>query len=237
MRRATLNYQADGLQMKSELFLEPSAQPKPGILVFPEAYGLNKHALSRAEKLAGLGYAALACDLHGQALVVNDLGVSIGMLDGLYADPSKTRARAIGALRALAERPEVDSTRIGAIGFCFGGTMVFTVALQLSLPSRTPKRSRPAFWSASAATTHSSHLRNVVTSKPKCAVATSIGRCTSTAVPFTASRIHPPQTPSVLKQCATIPMRIAVRGCRCNSCSMNVSSEKGCRISLRGQTS
>jgi len=69
MRRATLNYQADGLQMKSELFLEPSAQPKPGILVFPEAYGLNKHALSRAEKLAGLGYAALACDLHGQALV------------------------------------------------------------------------------------------------------------------------------------------------------------------------
>jgi dienelactone hydrolase len=128
MKRATLHYHADGLQMKSELFFEPSAQPKAGVLVFPEAYGLNKHALSRAEKLAGLGYAALACDLHGEALVVEDLGVSIGMLDRLYADPSKTRARAIGGLRALADRPDVDSKRIGAIGFCFGGTMALELA-------------------------------------------------------------------------------------------------------------
>jgi dienelactone hydrolase len=128
MKRDTINYQADGLQMRSELFLEPGAQPKTGILVFPEAYGLNKHALSRAEKLADLGYAALACDLHGEALVVDDLGVSVGMLEGLYADPSKTRARAMGGLRALAERPEVDSSRIGAIGFCFGGTMALELA-------------------------------------------------------------------------------------------------------------
>jgi dienelactone hydrolase len=128
MKRTTLNYEADGLQMKSELFFEPSAQSRPGVLVFPEAYGLNKHALSRAEKLAGLGYAALACDLHGEALVVEDLGVSIGMLDALYADPSKTRARAVGGLRVLAERAEVDSTRIAAIGFCFGGTMALELA-------------------------------------------------------------------------------------------------------------
>lgn len=128
MKRTTLNYEADGLQMRSELFFEPSPQPKPGVLVFPEAYGLNKHALSRAEKLAGLGYAALACDLHGEALVVEDLGVSIGMLDGLYADPSRTRARAVGGLRVLAERAEVDSTRIAAIGFCFGGTMALELA-------------------------------------------------------------------------------------------------------------
>jgi dienelactone hydrolase len=128
MQRATLNYAADGLEMRSELFFQPGAKPRAGILVFPEAYGLNKHALSRAEKLADLGYIALACDLHGEARVVDDLGVAIGMLDGLYADPSKTRARAIGGLRALTERPEVDSTRVGAIGFCFGGTMALELA-------------------------------------------------------------------------------------------------------------
>jgi dienelactone hydrolase len=64
------------------------------VLVYPEAYGLNKHALARAERLASIGNVALACDLHGEAQVVEDLGVSIGMLDALYADPSKTRARA-----------------------------------------------------------------------------------------------------------------------------------------------
>jgi dienelactone hydrolase len=128
MNRSTLTYQADGLQMKSELFFEPSASPKAGVLVFPEAYGLNRHALSRAEKLASLGYVALACDLHGEARVVENLGEAIAMLEGLYADPSKTRARAIGALRAIAGRPEVDAARIGAIGFCFGGTMSLELA-------------------------------------------------------------------------------------------------------------
>jgi dienelactone hydrolase len=128
MHRETLTYQADGLTMKSEWFLESSGVPRPGVLVFPEAYGLNQHALARAERLASIGYAALACDLHGEAQVVEDLGVSIGMLDGLYADPAKTRARATGALQALAARPEVDTSRIGAIGFCFGGTMSLELA-------------------------------------------------------------------------------------------------------------
>jgi len=128
MKRETLTYQADGLTMKSELFFEPNGRSRPGVLVFPEAYGLNEHALSRAERLASIGYVALACDLHGEAQVVEDLGVSIKMLDGLYADPSKTRARAAGGLRALASRPEVDPKRVGAIGFCFGGTMALELA-------------------------------------------------------------------------------------------------------------
>jgi dienelactone hydrolase len=128
MQRETLAYPADGLTMKSELFFEPGVGARAGVLVYPEAYGLNTHAIGRAERLASLGYVALACDLHGQALVVEDLGLSIGMLDPLYADPTKTRARAIGGLRALAGRPEVDTSRIGAIGFCFGGTMCLELA-------------------------------------------------------------------------------------------------------------
>jgi dienelactone hydrolase len=128
MQRGTLTYQADGLTMKSELFFEPSSGPRAGVLVYPEAYGLNEHALSRAERLASIGYVALACDLHGQAQVVEDLGAAIGMLNALYADPAKTRARATGGLRALAARSEVDAARIGAIGFCFGGTMALELA-------------------------------------------------------------------------------------------------------------
>ncbi|MDB6091865.1 MAG: dienelactone hydrolase [Gammaproteobacteria bacterium] len=128
MQRETLTYQADGLTMKSELFFEPGSGPRAGVLVYPEAYGLNKQALTRAERLASIGYVALACDLHGNAQVVEDLGAAVGMLDPLYADPSKTRARAAGGLRALAARPEVDAARIGTIGFCFGGTMSLELA-------------------------------------------------------------------------------------------------------------
>jgi dienelactone hydrolase len=128
MQRETLTYTADGVTMKSELFFEARERPSAGVLVFPEAYGLNDHALKSAQRLAALGYVALACDLHGDALVDLDLKHSISRLDSLYADPSKTRARAAAALAALAARPEVDPARIAAIGYCFGGTMALELA-------------------------------------------------------------------------------------------------------------
>jgi dienelactone hydrolase len=43
------------------------------VLVFPEAFGLDAHAVSRAERLAALGYVAIACDLHGEGRVIDDL--------------------------------------------------------------------------------------------------------------------------------------------------------------------
>jgi dienelactone hydrolase len=128
MRRETLTYQADGLVMKSELFFEPGEGRRAGVLVFPEAYGLNQHALTIAERLASIGYVALASDLHGEARVFEDLGTAVGMLGPLYADPSKTRARANGAMRALMNRAEVDPVKVAAIGYCFGGTMGLELA-------------------------------------------------------------------------------------------------------------
>ena len=89
------------------------------MLVFPEAFGLDAHAVSRAERLAALGYVAIACDLHGEGWVIDDLQEAMTQLQPLFEDPARSRARALGALLALAARPEVDKTRIAAIGFCF----------------------------------------------------------------------------------------------------------------------
>ena len=71
MQHETLTYQADGLTMRSQLFFEPASGRRAGVLVFPEAFGLGEHAISRAERLAKEGFVALACDLHGDGRVVN----------------------------------------------------------------------------------------------------------------------------------------------------------------------
>ena len=128
MRHETLTYQADGLTMRSQLFFEPKSSPSAGVLVFPEAFGLGEHAISRAERLAGMGYAALACDLHGDGRLVDNLQQAVDLLQPLLADPNKTRARAGGALKALTSRSEVDAKRVASIGFCFGGTMSLELA-------------------------------------------------------------------------------------------------------------
>ena len=144
MRRERVEYEADGLTLRSELFVGAGTGRRPAVLVFPEAFGLGDHDLARAERLAAMGYAALASDLHGDTRLIDELGPAIERLQPLYADPAKTRARAGAGLAALCARPEVDASRVGAIGFCFG----VTVVLELALPrrhqgaGRLPQRSR-----------------------------------------------------------------------------------------------
>ncbi len=128
MQTETLTYEADGLTMKSQLFMQPASGPRPAVLVFPEAFGISEHAISRAKRLAELGYVALACDLHGDGRLVDELEPAMALLKPLFADPSKTRARAGGGLEALLARPEADASRVAAIGFCFGGTMALELA-------------------------------------------------------------------------------------------------------------
>jgi dienelactone hydrolase len=128
MQTETLTYEADGLSFKSTLFLEAGTKPKPGVLVFPEAFGLGEHALSRAEGLAELGYAALACDIHGNGRNLTDLTEAIGLLTPLYADTKRMRARGLAALKSLTTRKDVDAARTASIGFCFGGTMSLELA-------------------------------------------------------------------------------------------------------------
>lgn len=97
----------------------PAPGPRPGVLVFPEAFGLGDNAKSRVQRLAALGFVALACDLHGESRFIDDLDAALELLAPLFENPLRTRTRAEAAHRALAARPEVDPARIAAIGFCF----------------------------------------------------------------------------------------------------------------------
>ncbi len=129
MHTHTVEYQADGLRMLGHLALGTAESGRrPGVLVFPEAFGLGAHSKERAERLAGLGYVALAGDLHGEQYLTKGLEEAMGLLGPLREEPARIRARADAALTALLARPEVDPNRIAAIGFCFGGTMALELA-------------------------------------------------------------------------------------------------------------
>jgi dienelactone hydrolase len=131
MKTETVRYEADDLQMVGHFaWDERASNPRPVVLVFPEAFGLGDHAKQRAERIASeLGYAALACDLHGNQTVISDLAQVMPLLAPLRSEAAKVRARTVKALAAAVARPEVDARRVAAIGFCFGGTMSFELAL------------------------------------------------------------------------------------------------------------
>ncbi|ATE66469.1 dienelactone hydrolase family protein [Rhizorhabdus dicambivorans] len=129
MRSEIISYEADGLAMESHLYVdEGRSGARPGVLVFPEAFGLGDHAKNKARKLAELGYVALACDLHGEGRIKTDRDEMMAELGALFEAPERIRARAKGGLDALLARPEADPARIASIGFCFGGTMSLELA-------------------------------------------------------------------------------------------------------------
>jgi len=120
----TIKYQSDGLSMVGQLFRPAGATgPRPGVLVFPEAFGLGKHALGKAEQIAAMGYVALACDLHGDAKMLTSMEQLMEVLGPLAPDHKRVQARGQDALNVLTSQQGVDKGKIAAIGYCFGGAM------------------------------------------------------------------------------------------------------------------
>jgi dienelactone hydrolase len=128
MHTELVTYEANGLSMRGHLYVDGGGSGRPGVLVFPEAVGLSKHAKLQGERLAQLGYVSLACDLHGEGKLMSDREAALAIIKELRNNPARIRARANGGLQVLQRRSEVDSSRIAAIGYCFGGTMALELA-------------------------------------------------------------------------------------------------------------
>lgn len=105
-----------------------SEKKRPGILVFPEAFGLGRNARERAQQLAELGYVALAADPHGEGKLFSDMAGVGPAIQALLTDRAEWRSRARAALDTLVAQPQVDPQKIAAIGFCFGGTTCIELA-------------------------------------------------------------------------------------------------------------
>jgi dienelactone hydrolase len=124
-----VEYSADGVTLKGYIAYDDRATGKrPGVLVVHEWWGHNEHARKRAEMLAELGYVALAVDMYGdgkQADHPEDAGKFAGEVMG---NMPAMKARFMAALDFLRKHESVDPTRIGAIGFCFGGGVVLGMA-------------------------------------------------------------------------------------------------------------
>jgi carboxymethylenebutenolidase len=99
----------------------------PGVVVIHEASGLNDNIREICRRFAAAGYAALGVDLfegRNRAVCMGRMfvGAMAGNLDH-YGVPALK-----AALGQLAAHPDVDAARIGAVGFCLGGSIVLTWA-------------------------------------------------------------------------------------------------------------
>jgi dienelactone hydrolase len=101
---------------------------RPGILVIPNVLGQKEADNVVAERLAGLGYAAFACDVFGQGRRATPGPDFARYMNELNDDRPLLRDRLAASLAALKAQPEVEAGRTAAIGYCFGGKCVLDMA-------------------------------------------------------------------------------------------------------------
>lgn len=117
----SLSFQSGSETLGGYLAKPDGEGPFPGIVVIHEIYGLNDNIRDISRRLAEQGYAVLAVDLFGGrnrtvCMFRFMAGIMLNALEHGGIHDLKA------ALTCFAQQPGVDADRVGAIGFCMGGS-------------------------------------------------------------------------------------------------------------------
>ncbi|HMK61633.1 MAG TPA: dienelactone hydrolase family protein [Dissulfurispiraceae bacterium] len=129
IRTESINYKDGNTDLEGYIAYDDSLSGKrPGVIVVHEWWGLNNFAKARAEKLANLGYLAFAIDMYGKGIKASDPQKASQLSGPFLNNRALMRSRATAGVDVLLHHPLVDSSKIAATGYCFGGTTVLELA-------------------------------------------------------------------------------------------------------------
>lgn len=126
-----ITYTGDGKKMIGFV-----AKPKdlqgtaPAVLVVHEWWGQTDYVRERAKMLAEQGYVAMAVDMFGERQIADHPKTAGEFAGAALKNGSTVRKRFNAALKAVQSQPGVDKTKVAAIGYCFGGSVVLEMAKQ-----------------------------------------------------------------------------------------------------------
>ncbi len=124
-----VTYEANGVKLKGYIAWDDAVKTKhPGVLVVHEWWGLNEYARKRAHMLAEQGYTALALDMYGEGKQAHHPDDAQKFSSEVAQNEALAKARFEAAMELLKQQENVDPDNIGAIGYCFGGSVVLNMA-------------------------------------------------------------------------------------------------------------
>lgn len=94
---------------------------RPAVLIVHQWDGRSEFVGERARQLAAEGYAAFALDMYGKGILGKSVEENMKLMNPFMEDRRLIVQRVQAAVTTVCSLPEVDSTRIAVIGYCFGG--------------------------------------------------------------------------------------------------------------------
>jgi carboxymethylenebutenolidase len=128
IQTSTINIPNGTPNLSAYFALPPGEGKFPGVVVIHEAFGLNDNIKDITRRFAEAGYAALAVDLfagRNQMVCMFRFFANMMLLDSLnHAGIRDLKV----SLDWLEKHSRIDSSKIGAIGFCMGGNFAISWA-------------------------------------------------------------------------------------------------------------
>jgi len=124
-----IEYSQDGAVFEGRLAADDSiSEPQPGVVICHAWGGLSDYELTAAHKLAELGYAAFCLDVYGKGIRGSGPEENAKLMQPLLEDRALLQSRLLRGLQVASEASAVDTGRLAAIGYCFGGLCVLDLA-------------------------------------------------------------------------------------------------------------
>lgn len=105
-----------------------STAKRPVVLIIHEWWGLNDYIKNRAKQLAEAGYLAIAVDMYGDGKMGNNPDEAGKLAMPFYQNAALAKSRFDAAFAKIKTYSQADTTKVAAIGYCFGGGMVLNMA-------------------------------------------------------------------------------------------------------------
>lgn len=134
IKTAEVIYTSNGQQSNGYIAYDENRKGKlPVVVVIPEWWGLVDYVKTRARQLAGLGYFAIVADLFGNGKTADNPQTATALTKPYYENPELSKTVVEAAIAKAGTFAQADTSRIAAIGYCFGGFIVLNAA-KLGVP-------------------------------------------------------------------------------------------------------
>ncbi|ABA23338.1 Dienelactone hydrolase [Trichormus variabilis ATCC 29413] len=129
----TVNFSQNNLQIAGYLAQPQAPGSYPGIVVLQEIFGVNGHIRDVTERIAKLGYVAIAPALFQRQAPGFETGytpqdIEVGRGYAMQTKASELLSDIQAAIDYLKTLPQVKQNGFGCIGFCFGGHVAYLAA-------------------------------------------------------------------------------------------------------------
>jgi len=127
MKTEEVNYLVQDKQFKA-FVAYPEQQNSPLVLIVHTWAGRDEFVQNKAIELAQEGFVAMAVDMYGDAKVGASTEENQSMMAPLIEDREKLKSVITAAVETGKQLEGVDTSKIAAIGYCFGGLVVLDLA-------------------------------------------------------------------------------------------------------------